>query len=88
MTNQINELEHEIECAVNSRNERRKHKENKSIRHRKIGFSTIEDNFLQNGIRKYGTGRWTVIVNEPNYSFHPSRKPATLLIRAKLKGWV
>ena len=58
-----------------------------NIRQKKVAFSTIEDNFLFAGIRKYGSGKWTAILNDPNFAFHPSRKTATLCTRAKLKGW-
>lgn len=54
-------------------------------RQKKIPFSKTEDKSLLEGIRKYGGGKWTSILNDPIYSFHPSRKAATLLTRAKGK---
>jgi len=54
-------------------------------RKKKTPFSNIEDTFLQRGIMKHGVGRWSAILNDPEYSFDPSRKTATLQVRAKLK---
>ena len=56
-------------------------------RKKKINFSKIEDKFLVAGIQKYGV-RWTSILNDPSYSFHPSRKACTLLNRAKVQGLI
>ena len=55
----------------------------KSTRSKKVQFSTQEDNFLQLGIRKYGTGSWKQILCDINYKFHPSRRTSTLFTRAK-----
>ena len=52
-------------------------------RTRKVPFSRMEDTFLCKGIKKYGAGKWTSILNEPEYKFHPSRKASTLLLRAR-----
>ena len=57
-------------------------------RERKELFSAHEDNFLTMGIRKYGKGKWTSILRDPEYSFHQTRKPATLMLRAKKLGLV
>ena len=46
-------------------------------------FSDSEDNFIRKGISKYGYGRWTSILNDPNFKFHTSRKPRTLAVRTK-----
>ena len=54
-----------------------------NLRQRKVPFSDIEDNFIRKGISKYGDGRWTSILKDPNYKFHPSRKACTLAVRAK-----
>lgn len=54
----------------------------KTSRQRKVAFSDIEDRFLKKGLEKYGS-QWTVILGDPEYKFHPSRKTATLLKRAK-----
>ena len=48
-----------------------------------MAFSDSEDNFILKGISKYGYGRWTSILNDPNFKFHPSRKPCTLAVRTK-----
>ena len=53
------------------------------LRQKKVAFSDSEDNFIRNGISKYGYGRWTSILNDPSFKFHPSRKPCTLAVRAK-----
>ena len=53
------------------------------LRQKKVAFSDSEDDFIRKGISKYGYGRWTSILNDPNFKFHPSRKPCTLAVRAK-----
>ena len=53
------------------------------LRQKKVAFSDSEDNFIRNGISKYGYGRWTSILNDPSFKFHPSHKPCTLAVRAK-----
>ena len=54
-----------------------------NLRQKKVPFSEIEDNFIRKGIIKYGDGRWTSILKDPNYKFHPSRKACTLAVRYK-----
>ena len=56
-------------------------------RNKKVPFSAIEDGFLREGLRKYGGGKWTAIINDPLFSFNPSRKVSTLAVRAKQKGF-
>ena len=56
---------------------------NQKLRQKKIAFSNSEDNFIRKGISNYGYGRWTSIINDPNFKFHPSRKPCTLAVRTK-----
>ena len=53
------------------------------LRQKKTTFSDNEDNFIRKGISKYGYGRWTSILNDPSFKFHPSREPCTLAVRAK-----
>ena len=53
---------------------------------KKTAFSDSEDDFIQQGISKYGYGRWTSILNDPSFKLYPSRKPCTLAVRAK-KLW-
>ena len=38
-------------------------------RKQKVPFSPQEDNFLQAGLKKYGKGKWTSILNDPEYCF-------------------
>lgn len=52
-------------------------------RKQKVPFSPQEDTFIQAGLKKYGKGKWTSILNDPEYSFSPTRSTATLLTRAK-----
>jgi len=54
-----------------------------NIRQKKVPFSSIEDSFLKKGIKKYGFGRWTSILNDNEYKFHSTRKTSTLAVRAK-----
>lgn len=57
-------------------------------RKKKVPFSSIEDSFLKAGILRYGKGKWTNILNDREYKFHPSRKSATLFTRAKLCKYI
>ena len=54
----------------------------------KCPFSVEEDDFLLKGLRKYGTGKWTRVLKDPDFKFHPSRTNATLMTRAKVKKFV
>jgi len=56
-----------------------------TVRRKKCPFSKEEDNFLIKGIKKHGKGKWTSILNDPEYKFHSSRKNSTLIMRAKAK---
>ena len=53
------------------------------LRQKKAAFSDSEDDFIPKRISKYGYGRWTSILNNPSFKFHPSCKPCTLAVRAK-----
>ena len=53
------------------------------LRQKKAAFSDSEDNFIRNGVSKYGYGHWTSILNDPSFKFHPSCKPYSLAVRAK-----
>ena len=53
------------------------------LRQKKAAFSDREDNIIRKGISKYGYGRWTSILNDSSFKFHPLRKPRTLVVRAK-----
>ncbi|XP_066934540.1 uncharacterized protein [Clytia hemisphaerica] len=57
-------------------------------RGRKSSFTKEEDMFIINGLKKYGKGKWTQILNDPNYKFHPSRRISTLMTRAKKQNYV
>ena len=57
---------------------------NKVLTKKKVPFSKIEDRFLISAFSKYKAGKWTTILSDPEYSFHPSRRPSTLFARAKL----
>jgi len=53
-------------------------------RKKKVPFSKLEDDCLRSGLKKHGNGKWTNILKDGQYKFHPSRKSSTLLTRAKL----
>ena len=57
-------------------------------RQKKVAFSETEDQFIREGIKKYGNGKWTAILNDPSYTFHPSRKACTLAVRVKNKNFM
>lgn len=56
-----------------------------NVRTKKAPFSSMEDQFLIDGLKKYGSGKWTSILNDPGYKFHPSRRVSTLAVRSKQK---
>ena len=53
-------------------------------RRKKVPFSSEEDQYLLQGLNKYGKGRWTQILNDADYKFHAIRQIATLQRRAQL----
>ena len=53
------------------------------LRQKKAAFSDSEDDFIRKGNSKYGYGRRTSILNDPNLKFHPPRKPCTLAVHVK-----
>ena len=57
-------------------------------RKKKIPFSPQEDNFILEGIKRYGMGKWKSILNDPQFSFSPTRTTATLMIRAKHRKFI
>ena len=59
----------------------------KNTRKKKNAFTKEEDNFLLKGLKKYGQGKLTHILNDPEYKFHPSRKNSTLMMRARAKKY-
>ena len=82
--------EHEMaEVATQSNPDLERNLENKATdkktRNKKQTFSEEEDNFLIKGLNKHGLGKWSNILKDPEYKFHPSRKNSTLMMRAKAK---
>ena len=53
----------------------------------RIHFTKEEDQYLRKGIEKYGRGSWATILNDPDFTFHPSRNRNTLRIRADTAGF-
>ena len=51
---------------------------------KKAAFSKLEDKFLRAALAKYKGGKWTNILTDPEYKFHPTRRPSTIFARAKL----
>ena len=76
---EVNKATHSSNKINFERDEPRK----QGLRKKKVAFSDSEDNFIRQGISKYGDGRWTSILNDPSFKFHPSRKPCTLAVRAE-----
>ena len=56
-------------------------------RSKMVPFTTAEDNFLRDGIKKHGKS-WTKILRDDLYRFNRSRKTCTLLQRAKVLGLI
>ena len=59
-----------------------------NVRQKKQPFSKEEDKFIQMGLKKYGIGKWTRILKDPNYRFHNTRNNASLMTRAKNKRFI
>ena len=55
----------------------------KSVSRNRESFSSLEDKWISDGLKKHGPGQWTAILKDPDYCFHPSRKNNTLQTRAK-----
>ena len=53
------------------------------LRQKKAAFSDSKDDFKCKGISKCGYSRWTSILTDPNFKFHPSCKLCPLTVRAK-----
>ena len=49
---------------------------------RNTKFSTEEDNFLKEGIKRYGQKSWSLILKDNNFEFHQSRTRDSLRMRA------
>ena len=64
------------------------HLASESKRKKKCPFSKQEDGFLLEGIRRYGNGKWSSILKDPEYIFHSSRRTSTLMLRAKTKKYI
>ena len=62
-------------CSSNKIDFERDEPSKQGLRQKKVAFSDSEDNFIRKGISKYGHRRWTSILNNPSFKFHPSRKP-------------
>ena len=42
--------------------------------HRRVlQFTEEEENFLKEGLKKYGTGQWTAILRDPDFKFQDGR---------------
>lgn len=53
----------------------------------RIHFTKEEDQYLRKGLEKYGRGSWATILNDADFTFHPSRNRNTLRIRADTAGF-
>eukprot|EP00111_Clytia_hemisphaerica_P005816 TCONS_00016828-protein len=73
------ELQHSSTSSPNQQSSEQK-KPGQNKRAPKVPFSAMEDNFLKAGLQKHGP-KWTIILNDPAFLFHSTRKTATLLTR-------
>ena len=46
-------------------------------------FTSEEDKYLKQGVRKYGSSNWSKILKDKEYKFSPSRTRDSLRMRAK-----
>jgi hypothetical protein len=49
-------------------------------------FTAAEDNYLRQGIEKYGSSNWSKILHDPEYSFQEERSRDSLRVRAATKN--
>ena len=84
-SNYVNSVDINIERSSKSNEPNEKPITNESKRKKKCPFSKQEDAFLINGIRRYGSGKWSSILTDPEYSFSSSRTTRTLMVRAKAR---
>ena len=47
-----------------------------------VKFSVQEDKYLLDGIKKYGKGRWSLMLSDPNLNFHEIRGRDSLRMSA------
>ena len=53
--------------------------------HRRVlKFTSEEDDFLKEGIRRYGIGQWTAILRDPDFTFQDGRVADSLKKRAEI----
>ena len=52
---------------------------------RVLKFTADEDNFLKEGLKRYGIGQWTAILRDPDFKFQDGRVGDSLKKRAELK---
>ena len=47
-----------------------------------VKFTSEEDQYLKQGIEKYGRRSWAIILKDPSFQFHPTRTRDSLRVRA------
>ena len=57
-------------------------------RQKKYSFTPEEDKFIINGLKRYGKGKWTNILKDPHFKFHPTRNNASIMTRARTKKFI
>ena len=57
-------------------------KEEEEVTKTLIRFTDKEDEYLNMGIKKYGPHKWSEIISDKNFSFHPTRTRDTIRVRA------
>ena len=77
----ISKKTEEIDFRIND--DHPKSKERPTIKRKSKIFSKQEDEFILAGIKKHGKGKWTAIIQDPEYEFNCCRTIASLLTRAK-----
>ena len=84
----VPEMNGNVQGVPNLPNQENEAPAEKKKRNKKVAFTTEEDKFLFNGIKKYGQGKWSNILKDPHFKFHPTRKNSTLMMRAKAKKYI
>ena len=61
------------------------HKKSAHTRHKKINFSPLEDNFIKDGLKKHGHGKWTSIFKGHKSRTSPFKKRKYIINKGQNK---
>lgn len=75
-TNKENDSNSTVKADILKENDKEVNspKPRQSIRHKKQSFTKEEDSFIVKGLKKYGKGKWTRILKDPEYKISQYQK--------------